>query len=146
MSTTALERPRRAEEGDQFPKISVTPQPFGKAGQIDVSITVSHPPDRIADRKTQYYFNLYLADLATALDGWAPRNPITYPEVSSLPAPFTQTVQNLACTTPYVGILVSVCNAFHEEVAWECKVFHTADGREVRNCRAQRGTWRRQTG
>jgi len=113
--------------------VTVAPHRSGRRGRLDVTVDVRGSPDSL--ERAEYYINLYVSDLRSELAGWAPRNPITYPAVSSLKAPFTVTMGNLKCRRAYVGILVSVCNVFHREVDWSCRVYRTSDGIEARNCR-----------
>ena len=148
MSQTATEEHHRAGASSSFQvSVAVRPHSSGPPGTMDIAVGVPGPPGQSADWQEEFYFNLYVTDLHSREASWAPRNPITYPEISSLKAPFTQTLKNLEFRHAFVGILVSVCNAFHEEVEWHCRIYRTSDGVEVRDCRAPLTyRWQRRTG
>ena len=119
----------------------------GPPGRMDVVVAVPELWSPNTDGPKEFYFNLYVSDLRSGNSSWAPRDPITHPEVSSLKAPFTRTLRNLTFQHGYVGILVSVCNAFHQEIDWHCRVYRTSDGAEVRDCRNPLSArWKRRTG
>ncbi|MFG0320435.1 MAG: hypothetical protein ACF8XB_24400 [Planctomycetota bacterium JB042] len=101
-------------------------------GRFDLVVAV---PVRPAARGREVYVNLYVADLSSPTCGWNPRAPLVYPSVTSLAPPFTHTFRDLSANGAFVGVLLSVCSATHEEVDWTCRIYRSRDGREVRDCR-----------
>lgn len=128
MKKLDLERGHLAGRGGHSSELMVHPVFDLRRQTVDLSVLIPEEWHASLGRGFECYFHLYTADLGAPTQAWVPHRPITYPQVSSRSTPFGKRLHRLRFEGRYLGVLVSVCSAFHEEVDRVSLVFRTSDG------------------